>query len=452
MAQEVHASDSRQEAVVRPPCDAPEISPREMRRIGIASFTGSVIEFYDFSIYGTAAALVFPHIFFPALGTAAGTLASFATFGVAFIARPVGSIVFGHFGDRLGRKKTLVATLLIMGLSTVLIGALPTAEQIGIVAPLLLVLLRFLQGLAAGGEYAGGALLASENAPKARRGFWAMLPLLAGGIAYMTAPATFLTTSFGMSSEDFLSYGWRIPFLASALILLVGMYIRLRMDETPVFKKEAARSESASLPLLEAFKHQRREIMFASGAVVGSFAILYIGSTYLTSYGTAVLNLSRTSVIAVGVTAGAALTLGVYLGAVWSDRGGRRRVLLCASAAGAAWSLVLFPLLNLGSTAAFCIGVAVSALISGVGFGPVGALMSELFHTRYRYTATALSYSIAGVIGGAVPPLIAAAIAEAYGSFAVGVALAGFCVISFLSCLALKETRDYELDRSETDA
>jgi MFS family permease len=427
-------------------------SPREMRRVGLASLVGTVVEFYDFNIYGTAAALVFPKIFFPALGPAAATIASFATLGVAFVARPFGSVVFGHFGDRLGRKKTLVATLLIMGVSTLLVGLMPTAAQIGVVAPILLILLRILQGLAAGGEWAGAALFAAESAPKAKRGFWAMMPSLGGGIANVLGSATFLVTALSMNDEAFAAYGWRIPFVGSVLLLAIGFYIRLKTEETPVFTHQALVSGTVRVPFLEVFKHQPRQLVRAAGLVVMSFAFVYVGVNYLASYGTAELHLSRVAVLAVGIAGGAALALGVLLGGVTSDRLGRRRVMLVASSVAVVWSLLLFPILNIGSVSAFLVGMVVTEFIAGVGLGPVGALMSELFHTRYRYTAAGLSYSIAGVIGGAVPPLIAVALTAAFGGFAFGIFLAALCLLSLVSSLLTRETREYELDEDAVRA
>jgi MFS family permease len=248
----------------------------KMPKIALASFMGTAIEFYDFNIYGTAAALVFAYAFFPALGEYAGTVVSFATLGVAFVARPFGAILFGHFGDRLGRKRTLVATMLTMGVATVLVGALPTAGTIGVAAPILLVLLRIGQGLAAGGEWAGAALLTSENAPRERRGFWAMFTNLGGAAANMLALSTFLVTSLVMSDETFVDYGWRFPFLVSAVLVIFGLYVRLKLDDTPVFKRQVASSGTSSLPFKEAFRHQWKQILLGAGALLMAFSFGYL--------------------------------------------------------------------------------------------------------------------------------------------------------------------------------
>ncbi|MEU6644087.1 MFS transporter [Saccharomonospora sp. NPDC046836] len=420
-----------------------------MPRIAIASFTGSVIEFYDFFIYGIAAALVFPHIFFPALGSAAGTVASFATLGVAFVARPIGSILFGHFGDRLGRKKTLVTTLLMMGIATVLVGLMPTAGQIGVVAPICLVVLRIVQGLAAGGEWAGAVLFAAENAPREKRGFWAMFPSLGGGAALVLGNATFLLTGLGMSNETFMSWGWRIPFVASAVLIVVGLWIRLRIDETPVFATQLARRETSRLPFFEALRRQPKQILLASGMVIMVPTFTYLGSSYLTNYGASALDLPRTAVLAMGVGGGVAISLGIVVGAVLSDRVGRRRVILTGAILAVTWSLALFPIVDIGSTWAFGLGVFLTMFISGVAYGPMSALMSELFHTRYRYTAAGFSYNAAHIVGGAIPPMVAAAITAAYGGFVFGLCLAALCTVSLLCVRALAETRHYELDSDD---
>ncbi|MGW1027854.1 MFS transporter [Streptomyces sp. NPDC002577] len=423
-----------------------------MKRVATASFIGTVIEFYDFGIYGTAAALVFPEVFFPALGQAAGTIASFAALGVAFVARPFGSILFGHFGDRLGRKKSLIATMLLMGLATILVGCMPTANQIGVVAPILIVVLRVLQGLAAGGEFAGAVLFSSEHAPKGKRGFWSMFPNFGGGAAITLANLTFFLTTLLMSDETFLSWGWRVPFLASFLLVIFGLWVRLRMDETPVFKKQIAQSGTSRMPFIEAFKHQPLQVLLAAGTVMIGFALTYIGGTYLVSYGTTVLELPRTFVLGMAMVGGLTISAGVVLGAALSDRIGRRWVIVGAASVAVVWALALFPILDLGSRAVFAIGLPVTMFISGVATGPQGAFLSELFHTRYRYTAAGLSYSLAGMLGGGVPPLVAASIIASFGGFTFGCVLAGVCLISLICVLTVGETRQLDLERVTVEA
>ncbi|WP_080748655.1 MULTISPECIES: MFS transporter [Nocardiaceae] len=419
--------------------------PAAMRKISIASVAGTTIEFYDFFIYGTAAALVFPQVFFPALGAAAGTVASFATLGVAFFFRPLGAVLFGHFGDKLGRKKTLITTLLVMGIATVLVGLMPTAATIGVAAPILLVLMRILQGLAAGGEWAGAALFTSENAPVGKRGFWSMAPSLGGGIALTLGNLTFLVTGLSMSEEQFVSYGWRIPFIGSLLLVALGLFIRLKIEETPVFRSQVKTNGVTRLPFVEALKSQPRELVLAAGMVICVPSFTYIGSSYLMNYGRRELDLQTNFVLAMGCIAGAAITAGIVLAAIWSDRIGRRPVIIVGASLAVAWSLLLFPILDLGGRTAFGIGVFVTMFISGVACGPLGAYMSELFQTRYRYTAAGLSYNLGNMIGGAIPPLIAAAVTAAYGGFVFGVVLAGFCLVSLVCILLLKETRGNDL-------
>jgi len=420
--------------------------PAKMRKVALASFLGTVIEFYDFGIYATAAALVFAHAFFPALGEQAGNVVSYATLGVAFVARPLGSILFGHIGDRLGRKRTLIATMSLMGASTVLIGLLPTSASIGVVAPILLVVLRLAQGLAAGGEWAGAALFTSEHAPKERRGFWAMFTNLGGAFANILSLGTFLLTGLYMSDENFEAWGWRVPFLISIVLVFIGLYVRLRIEETPAFTAEAQRgSANAGLPFKEAFTHQWKEILLGAGSLVMAFSLGYIGIAFLTNYGTATLDLPRTQVLTAGMFGNFVNCLAIIAGGVLSDRFGRRRILLTANSVGIVWALLLFPLLDTGSLGAFWLGQGVTFLIAGTGFGVAGSFLSELFHTRYRYTASGLAYSFAAVLGGAIPPLVAASMIGTYGGFVFGILLAGYCLVGLLCTIALRETRGRDL-------
>ncbi|WP_213577138.1 MFS transporter [Rhodococcus sp. USK13] len=422
-----------------------------VRKVAVASGIGTTIEFYDFFIYGTAAALVFPKVFFPALGSTAGTVASFATFAVAFVARPVGAMLFGHYGDRIGRKKTLVSTLILMGVSTFLIGLLPGAATIGVAAPILLVLLRFGQGFAVGGEWAGATLLTAEYAPPGKRGLYAMFPQLGPAVAFILSSATFLVTGavFGDTNSTFLDYGWRIPFLFSAVLVGIGLYMRLAIEETPVFRavQEADRADVAprTLPLMDAWRYQTKEILLSAGALATLFAFFYMGTAFLTSYGTATLGFSRPFVLTVGIVSAVVFGLTIIVSALYSDRIGRRRVIMISCALAVVWALALFPLLDTGSPVAFAVGVMVTLAIFGVAYGPCGALLPEMFQTRYRYTGAGLGYNLAGVLGGAVPPLIAAPLASAYGSAAIGVMLAGLAVVSLVCTKALVERKDEAL-------
>lgn len=426
-------------------------SPRtSVRRVAIASCIGTTIEFYDFFIYGTAAALVFPTVFFPALGSTAGTVASFATFAVAFIARPVGAMLFGHYGDRIGRKKTLVSTLLLMGISTLLIGLLPGAGTIGVAAPIILVLLRFGQGFAVGGEWAGATLLTAEYAPPGKRGLYAMFPQLGPAIAFVLSSSTFIITGavFGDANETFLSWGWRVPFVFSIVLVAIGLYMRLAIEETPVFRAQQADDEASgprTLPFLDAWRYQTKEILLSGGALATLFALFYMGTAFLTSYGTKTLGFSRPFVLAVGIVSAVVFGGAIVVSALYSDRIGRRRVIMISCVLAVIWALVLFPLLDTGSAAAFVIGMCITLAIFGMAYGPCGALLPEMFHTRYRYTGAGLGYNLAGVLGGAIPPLIAAPLASSFGSFAIGLMLAVLGVVSFVCTKALVETKDRAL-------
>jgi MFS family permease len=438
-----------------------------MGRVAMATTIGTTIEYYDFFIYGTAAALVFPALFFPALGEVAGTVASFATFAVAFFARPVGAVVFGHFGDRIGRKRALIATLLIMGVATVLIGLLPTPAALGdfaVLAPILLVTLRFLQGFAVGGEWAGAALMAAEYAPPKLRGLYASLPMLGPALAFGLASTTFLITNItlGDSSDAFREIGWRVPFILSGALVAMGLWIRVSIEETPVFQAEqkAAQAQAASadsgprpLPVLESIRYQWKEMVFGGIAFTSLFAFFYIGTSFLTSYGSTTMELPRNEVLMSGVIASFFFAVATVLSGLASDRIGRKRALLIAGAIAAPWSLVLFAILDAGALAdngmvVFTIGVSVTLMIVGFMFGPAGSFLPELFHTRYRYTGAGMAYSLAGILGGALPPLAAVGLAGTFGGGAVGIMLAAIAVLSFVTTLALRETRGSDLEKT----
>jgi MFS family permease len=422
-----------------------------MRRVAGASLAGTTIEFYDFFIYGTAAALVFGPVFFPALGPSAGAVAAFATFGVAFFFRPLGSILFGHVGDRLGRKRTLIYTLLLMGLSTFAIGLLPTASSIGAAAPVILVVLRALQGLAVGGEWAGAALLTAEFAPEHRRGMYSMFPQLGPGIALALSSTTFLLTALTMSSADFQTWGWRIPFLISAVLVAVGLYIRLKISETPVFAKALARKEQVALPFAEALRYQWREVLLAGGTLTMLFAFFYVASVYLTSYagqarGTGVLGLSRPTVLIGGILGALVFAAFCVYAAMISDRVGRRKIMVIGNVASLVVGPLAFLVMQPGDAVSFFIGISLLLAVVGIPYGPAAAYLPEIFHTRYRYTGAGIGYNLAGILGGALPLIVAPPLAAAYGGLGVGLYLSACGLLSVLCALALPETKGSEID------
>ncbi|GAA4971993.1 MFS transporter [Pseudonocardia tropica] len=432
--------------------------PVPLRRVAIASCAGTTIEFYDFFIYGTAAALVFPTVFFPALGPTAGTVASFATFAVAFIARPAGAVIFGHYGDRIGRKQTLISTLLMMGIATVLIGLLPGAATIGAAAPILLVVLRFVQGFAVGGEWAGATLLTAEYAPKGKRGLYGVFPQLGTAIAFALSSATFLATGLIMGDTDqaFLEYGWRIPFLLSIVLIAVGLYVRLNIQETPAFRAAQAQAARArqeaptkqKLPFLDVLREQPREVLLSGGALTMLFAFFYMGTAYLTTYGTskAGAGLPRTTVLLIGIGAAVVFGTAIVIAGVLSERFGRRRVIMWSCGLGIPWALVLFPVLDIGTAAAFAVGLTVTMVIFAVAYGPAGSYLPELFAARHRYTGAGLGYNLAGVLGGGVTPLLAPGLAASFGGIAIGVMMAACAALSLACAWALSETRNKALE------
>ncbi|WP_018349734.1 MFS transporter [Longispora albida] len=412
-----------------------------LRRLAVASFAGTTIEFYDFFAYGIAAALVFGQVFFPALDPLSGTLASFSTYAVAFASRPLGSVVFGHFGDRYGRKSTLVGALLLMGAATFAIGLLPGYTSIGIAAPVILVVLRFLQGFGLGGEWGGAALLAAEHAPQAKRGLYAVFPQLGPTVGFIAANAVFLAVTLAVSPEAFLAWGWRIPFLLSATLVMAGLYVRLKVLETPVF----AASAPVASPLRTVVRHQWRELLLGSGAMVVQYTFFYTATAYCLAYTTTVLGLDRSLVLVLAMAAIAAKGLATWWGAGFGQRYGRRRVLLLSYTGAFCWAFVLFPLLDTADPWLVLLALAGTLGVAGFGYGVMGAVLPELFTTACRYTGAGLAYNLGGVVGGALPPIVATRLQTTHGSSSVALYLAAMAVLSLLCVLKLPETRDRNL-------
>jgi metabolite-proton symporter len=414
-----------------------------MRRVAAACLVGTAIEFYDFAIYSTAAALVFPTVFFPHLSPAMATIASMGTFATAFVSRPLGAVVFGHLGDRLGRKKTLVATLLIMALSTVPVGLVPSTAAIGAAAPLILIALRLLQGFAVGGEWSGSALLSAEYAPAAKRGFYGMFTPIGGPTGAVLANLTFLGVNYiiGENSPAFMQWGWRLPFLLSAALIGIGLYVRLNIDETPVFAEEKTRHVVPKAPLAEVLRLQRREVALAAGSALGCFSFLFMASSYLPAYANADLGYSRNVVLFVTVLGGLTGIAFIAFSAALCDRVGRRRMMLIGWTAGLPLSFVVLPLMDTANPIYYAAATVGMLAAVAIVLGPTAVLIPELFPTGYRYSGTALATNLAGVVGGAVPPLIAGALQATYGSWAIGLMLAIVTAVSLVCTYLLPETK-----------
>jgi metabolite-proton symporter len=422
-----------------------EIGNVRIGRVAIASFVGTAVEFYDFYIYGIAVALVINTEFFPNLSSTAGTLAAFSTFAVAFIARPLGSLLFGHFGDRLGRKSTLVASLLTMGLSTVAIGLLPGYATIGAAAPTGLVLLRFVQGLGLGGEWGGAALLAAEYAPKGKRGWYGIFPQLGPPIGFFTAGGVFLVLSSVLDEAAFRSWGWRVPFLISVVLVAVGLVVRLRIAETPVFAAIQRSREYSRAPLVDMLRQAPLRILLSAGAIIVGYVLFYVTTTFSLSYATHTLELSSTVMLFLQIMAIWVMALTIVVSCRMSDRLGRRSVLAAGCAGVAVVGPVFFPLLDTKSFPLIGLALVLALGVSGWVYGPLAAFLPELFDARHRYSASSFSYNLGGVLGGGLAPTVASWLVAHHGAGSVGYYLAGAAVISFLCTLALPETRHVDL-------
>ncbi|HEV2200345.1 MAG TPA: MFS transporter [Bryobacteraceae bacterium] len=408
-----------------------------------ASLIGTTIEFFDFYIYATAAVLVFPKLFFPASDPASATLASLATFGIAFLARPFGSALFGHFGDRVGRKTTLVAALLTMGLSTVAIGALPTYATIGVAAPLLLALCRFGQGLGLGGEWGGAVLLAIENAPPGKRCWYGMFPQLGAPIGFLFSGGVFLLLSRGLTDEQFFSFGWRFPFLASAVLVLVGLYVRLTIAETPVFCDALRRREPVKVPIFVVFRDHARTLLVGTLISLATFVLFYLMTVFALSWGTTALGYGREKFLVIQLIGILFFALGIPIGGAWAQWG-RRRALLWVTVSIWVFGLIMAPIF-LAGTAGVVIVMVVGLLLMGLTYGPLGTVLSELFPTQVRYTGSSLTFNFAGIFGASLAPYIATWLATNFGLRYVGYYLSAAAVLTLIGLLAARETKDDEL-------
>ena len=402
-----------------------------------ASMIGTTIEFFDFYIYGTAAVLVFPALFFPTSDPATATLASLATFGIAFFARPIGSALFGHFGDRVGRKTTLVAALLTTGVSTVAIGALPTYASIGVAAPALLALCRFGQGLGLGGEWGGAVLLAIENAPPGKRAWYGMFPQLGAPLGFFLSTTVFLALSGGLGTERFAAFGWRLPFLASAVLVLIGLYVRLTIAETPIFAASLQRRARVKVPMLVVLREHPGTVAAGTMMSLATFVIFYLMTVFTLSWGTTALGFTRNEFLRIQLVGVACFALTIPISARIAERG-RRRMLVAASIAIALFGLVLAPLLSAGTMGAV-LTLAFGLGLMGLTYGPLGTVLTELFPTDVRYTGSSLTFNLAGIVGGSFAPFIATSLANRFGLPAVGYHLTAAALLSLAGLSLTRE-------------
>ena len=425
------------------PTALPAPPANSARRVLLASLAGTTIEFFDFYIYATAAVLVFPQLFFPASDPSSAKLQSLATVALAFFARPVGSAVFGHFGDRIGRKATLVAALLTMGLSTVVIGLLPTYASIGMLAPILLAVCRFGQGFGLGGEWGGAVLLATENAPPGKRAWYGMFPQLGAPLGFLFSGGIFLALSKNLTNTQFLDFGWRIPFIASSLLVLVGLYVRLKITETPVFQKTIDKKERVEVPLMTVCRDHAGAVVLGTVIALTTFVLFYLLVVFCLSWGTAKLGYTRDSFLIIQMVGVLFFALTIPASALLADRYGRRSVLLLVTTGIAAFGLVLGSLFSAGE-----LGVVLTMIfgfsLMGMTYGPLGTLLSELFPTAVRYTGSSMSFNLGGILGGSLAPYAATWLATHHGLPAVGYYLFVAALLTFLALWLSRETRDSE--------
>ncbi|MFT6694227.1 MAG: metabolite-proton symporter, partial [Neolewinella sp.] len=400
--------------------------PNNIRKVALTSLAGTSIEWYDFFLYGTAAAIIFPKAFFPAdMPAMVALIASFSTFAVGFLARPLGGIIFGHFGDRVGRKQTLVIALLIMGASTTLIGFLPTYETIGYLAPLILVLLRFVQGLAIGGQWGGAMLLVTESAPPEKRGWYGAYAQAGAPIGVILANLAFLGVSGGLSEEAFMDWGWRIPFIASILLIFVSLYVQLNLEDTEAFKKLAA-SQTLDMsagkvvkrsPIIEVLSRHPGRIFLAAGAFLSIQVTFYILIAFIMAYGvnSPSVMLSRDTMLTSVLIAAVIMVPAQFWAAGLSDRIGRKRVYLWGAVLSGIWAFALFPLVDTGNVYIVTGAISLGLIFVGMQYGPQAAFFTELFSTEVRYSGASLGYQIGAILGGALAPTIAVMLWNTYG-------------------------------------
>lgn len=415
-----------------------QAKPRSPMKVALTASAGATVEWYDFFIYGTAAALVFPKLFFPAdLPPFVAQIAAFATFAVGFLARPIGGAVFGHFGDIVGRKKALVTALITMGVATALIGMLPSYATAGVIAPLMLVVLRFVQGFAVGGQWGGAALLAMESAPPGKRGYFGSFVQIGVPLGVLLANVVFLIMGAMLASEAFFAWGWRIPFIASLLLVGIGLYVQLHLEESAEFDERATEpDERTRSPLLSVLIHHPTELLLAGGAFIANNTCFYIAITYVVAYGTTTLQLSREVMLGAVMTGSIVMVPALILCGWISDHWGRRGPFMWGAALCGLWAFAFFPLIETGAPAMITLAVSVALVLISMMYGPQAALFAELFPVELRYSGASLGYQLGTVLGGGLAPMIAAALFETYGSsLPISIYLAAVCALS-LACTA----------------
>ncbi|MER5173589.1 MULTISPECIES: MFS transporter [Thioclava] len=413
--------------------DANTSATNSAGKVLLASLIGTTIEFFDFYVYATAAVLVFPTLFFPNSDGMTALLASFATFSIAFFARPLGAIVFGHFGDRIGRKATLVAALLTMGISTVIIGLLPTYAQIGVVAPLLLALCRFGQGFGLGGEWGGAVLMATENAPEGKKNWYGMFPQLGAPVGLFLSSGLFWVLLQFMPKEQLLSWGWRIPFIASIALVVIGLWVRLSITETPAFQKAIEKNERVAVPVFELFAKHKLSIFLGTFVAMVTFVLFYIGTAYLLSYNVKVLEIPFTDALVIQLWGAVIFGLTIPCAGLLAERFGRREVLIVTTLLIAAFSF-LVPVLMVANEGAILLFVTLSMILMGLTYGLIGTALAAPFPTRVRYTGSSVTFNFAGIVGASLAPYAATWLQSNYGLAYVGYYMAAAAVIT-LACI-----------------
>ena len=447
------------------------VSEKSMRKVAMTSLAGTSIEWYDFFIYGTAAALVFPTAFFPEdMPPMVGLIAAFSTFAVGFIARPIGGVVFGHFGDKVGRKAALVTALLLMGFATTLIGLLPTYALIGPAAPLLLTLFRFSQGLAVGGQWGGAMLLVTESAPKHKRGFYGAFAQAGAPVGIILANLAFLAVSALCSDEQFMDWGWRIPFLLSVALIGLSLYVQLTLEDTPAFRELKEAQESPNLataqqstkqasekpvatsktesPVLMAIKKYPKQILLGAGAFLAVQVTFYILIAFLIAYGSnpAGLGLDRDLMLAAVLISAAMQIPGLFIASAWSDKHGRKGVYMLGAVLGGIWAFVMFPLIDTGNFWLIVLAMSGGQIFLSMMYGPQAAFLAEMFSTEVRYSGASLGYQLGAIVGGGFAPIVATALWKDFGTIYISMYIAAASAITLVCVIMLTETHGTDLD------